>query len=208
MQRLIILLAAALLLALAMACAVEVPEVDIPAQQESQSEPAERVPTATRPPLPTSTPTPAPTATPVLTFISGPTPVSYGNNLRGPYTVANAPRDKEPFILHGCYVPNARITLHSRGFYPYQQTSSTVFTFTDDGQFDVDSAKAVVTGFVDIPKLQSTGCYDLAVQFNRVKRLCHAPAETWGNNPQAPGRDCQDVPVFRLIAFQSYELVP
>ena len=79
-----------------------------------------------------------------------------------------------------------------------------MYAFTDNGQIDADSRKAVVTGFFPGADVITDGCYNLAVQFDKTMRFCPAKGPDWGFVYKADGT-CYRISVFRLIGYQTYE---
>lgn len=158
------------------------------------------IPTATA--YPTSTPYPTATPRPTVT----PYPTHKWGMPYSPISISNIPDarqwgriNKEPFILQACYAPAARISVSLFGT-NYGARTATMFTFTDDGYFNDDSRKAVVTGFFPGADSISSGCYNLAVQFDKTDRFCQ---EKGGY--ASVGGPCYRISIFRLIGYQTYE---
>ena len=205
MRNLIILLASVLALALAVACADTRLPTPTPNIQATIAAWQESVATATPVPTPTVTPRPKPTVTPNPT----PAPTEKWGLPYIPIPISNIPPSrkwgrlgKEPFILQACYARDARITYgHFSGgrFLDLPGRTRTRFTFTEDGQFDDDSLKAVVTGFHPT-NLSASACYNLAVRFSSVQSFC-------GVKGRVSVGPCYHMSVYRLIGYQTYEKV-
>lgn len=141
-------------------------------------------------PYPTPTPTPRPTATPRPTPTPIPT-VKWGLPYK-PVSIVDATSgtriNTEPFILHGCYATS-------------EDDDSTSGFFTKDGNLQESNRIVRVIGFAQDTFLSSSGCYNMAVQFQRNREYCYSYVPAWQS---CPGFE-RNTPVFRLIKPDSFE---